>query len=73
VSYGLLLQHAMRYGWATANPIRLIRQSALPLEEEIVLTPVEAAALLQELRDPFYSLILLACVSPVRGEANSSD
>jgi hypothetical protein len=43
------------------------------LEEEIVLTPVEAAALLQELRDPFYSLILLACVPPVRGEANSSD
>jgi integrase len=42
----VLLQHAMRYGWATANPIRLVRQSALPLEEEIVLTPVEVAALL---------------------------
>ncbi|MGD0443164.1 MAG: site-specific integrase [Edaphobacter sp.] len=62
----VLFQHAMRYGWATANPIRLVRQSALPVEEEIVLTPVEVAALLQELRDPFYSLILLACVTGLR-------
>jgi integrase len=62
----VIFQHAMRYGWATANPIRLVRQSALPVEEEIVLTPVEVAALLQELKDPFYTLILLACVTGLR-------
>ncbi len=62
----VLYQHAMRYGWATANPIRLVRQSALPFQEEIVLTPVEVAALLSELRDPFHTLILLACVTGLR-------
>jgi integrase len=62
----VLFQHAMRYEWATANPIRLVRQSAMPLQEEIVLTAVEVAALLSELRDPFYSLILLAAVTGLR-------
>jgi integrase len=62
----ILFQHAMRYGWATANPIRLVRQSALPQQEEIVLTPVEVAALLAELRDPFHALILLASVTGLR-------
>lgn len=42
----VLYQHAMRYEWATTNPIRLVRQSALPLQEEITLTPVEVGALL---------------------------
>jgi site-specific recombinase XerD len=46
----VLFQHAMRYEWATTNPIRLVRQSAMPLQEEIVLTPIEIAALLSELR-----------------------
>ena len=62
----ILFQHAMRYGWASANPIRLVRQSALPLQEEIVLAPVEVAALLGELKDPFYTLILLASVTGLR-------
>jgi integrase len=62
----VLFQHAMRYEWALSNPIRLVRQSAMPLEEEVVLTPVEVGALLQELRDPFYTLILLACVTGLR-------
>jgi integrase len=62
----VLFQHAMRYGWATTNPIRLVRQSALPLQEEIVLAPVEIAALLSELRDPFYTLILLVSVTGLR-------
>ena len=56
----ILFQHAMRYEWATTNPIRLVRQSALPLQEEIVLEPVEIAALLAELREPFRTLILSA-------------
>ena len=62
----ILFQHAMRYGLATTNPIRLVRQSALPLQEEIVLAPVEVGALLLELRDPFYTLILLASVTGLR-------
>ena len=62
----ILFQHAMRYEWAAANPIRLVRQSALPLQEEIVLEPIEIAALLTELRDPFRTLILLASVTGLR-------
>jgi integrase len=62
----ILFQHAMRYEWATTNPIRLVRQSALPLQEEIVLEPVETAALVAELRDPFRILILLAAVTGLR-------
>jgi integrase len=38
----------------------------MPQEEEIVLEPVEVAALLEELRDPFRSLILLAAVTGLR-------
>jgi len=62
----LLYQHAMRYDWATSNPIRLVRQSALPQQEEIVLIPVAVAALLAELRDPFHALVLLASVTGLR-------
>ena len=62
----ILFQHAMRYELASSNPIRLVRQSALPLQEEIVLAPVEVAALLSELRDPFYTLILLVSVTGLR-------
>jgi integrase len=62
----ILFQHAMRYEWATINPIRLVRQSAMPLVEEIVLSAIEVSALLCELRDPFYALILLASVTGLR-------
>jgi len=59
----VLFQHVMRYEWTTANPIRLVRQSAVPQQEEIILAPVEVAALLEELRDPFRTLILLASIT----------
>jgi len=62
----VLFQHAMRYEWADRNPIRLVRQSAVPTREEIVLEPVEVQALLSELRDPFRTLILLASVTGLR-------
>jgi integrase len=62
----VLFQHAIRYEWATTNPIRLVRQSAMPQHEEIVLEPVEVQALLSELRDPFRTLILLASVTGLR-------
>ena len=62
----VLFQHAMRYEWMTRNPIRLVRQGSLPQQEEIVLAPVEVAALLDELRDPFFTIILLAAVTGLR-------
>ena len=62
----VLFQHAMRYEWAVSNPIRLVRQGALPQQEEIALEPVEVAAILSELRDPFQTLILLAAVTGLR-------
>ena len=62
----VLFQHAMRYEWTTTNPIRLVRQSAMPVKEEIVLLPVEVSALLAELQEPFRTLILLASVTGLR-------
>ena len=62
----VLFQHAMRYEWATANPIRLVRQGAMPQQEEIVLLPVEVASLLAELRGSFYTLVLLAAITGLR-------
>jgi integrase len=62
----VLFQHAMRYEWATTNPIRLVRQSAIPQQDEITLAPVEVSALLSELQDPFRTLILLASVTGLR-------
>jgi len=62
----VLFQHAMRYEWTTTNPIRLVRQSAKPEQEYIVLEPVEVSALLSELSDPFRTLILLASVTGLR-------
>jgi integrase len=61
-----LFQHAMRYEWATTNPIRLVRQSAKSKQEHFVLEPVEVSALLSELRDPFRTMILLASVTGLR-------
>jgi integrase len=62
----VLFQHAMRYEWTDRNPIRLVRQSAMPTREEIALEPFEIEALLSELREPFRTLILLASVTGLR-------
>ena len=62
----VLFQHALRYELVDRNPIRLVRQSAKPQHDQIVLTPVEIAAMLQELRDPFRTLLLLAAVTGLR-------
>lgn len=62
----VLFQHAMRYEWAASNPIRLVRQSAMPQQEECALESFEVAALLQELRGPFRTLILLASATGLR-------
>lgn len=62
----VLFQHAMRYEWADRNPIRLVRQSAMSEQEQVILSPVEVSALLSELRDPFRTLILLVSVTGLR-------
>lgn len=62
----VLFQHAMRYGWANANPIRLVRQSSLSVKEQVVLEHIEIEALLQQLRDPFYTLILFVSITGLR-------
>ena len=38
----------------------------MPLQEQVVLTPVEVASLLEELRDPFRAIVLLAAVTGLR-------
>jgi integrase len=43
-----------------------VRQSAIPVQEEIVLAPAEISALLSELHDPFRTLIFLASVTGLR-------
>jgi len=48
------------------NPILLVRQSSLPTEEKAVLTPLEVKALIQELNDPFRTIVLLAAVTGLR-------
>jgi integrase len=62
----VLFQHAVRYEWVASNPIRLVRQGAMPQQEEIALEPVEVSAILAELHDPFRTLILLASVTGLR-------
>ena len=64
--FSVLFQHAMRYEWCVSNPIRLVRQGAMPVHEQIVLTSVEIAALLAELHNPFRVLILLVAVTGLR-------
>ena len=64
--FGVLFQHAMRYEWATTNPIRLVRQTAKPLREHEVLEPAEISALLAELAEPFRTLVLTASMTGLR-------
>ena len=64
--FSILYQHAMRYEWTTTNPARLARQGAMPVVEHEVLTPVEVAALLSELRDPFSAIVYAAYVTGLR-------
>jgi integrase len=60
----ILYRHAMRYGWATQNPIRSVRQSAKRQHEPAILTPQEVTALLAAL--PIYARTM-AVVAAVTG------
>jgi integrase len=61
-----LYEHAMRYGWATANPIRQVRQSAKRLSEPDVLTVEEIAAILDGLSEPCRTITLAAVLTGLR-------
>jgi integrase len=61
-----LYEHAMRYGWATANPIKQVRQSAKRLTEPDVLTVAEIPALLAELAEPCRTVTLAAVLTGLR-------
>jgi len=61
-----LFEHAMRYGWATANPIKQVRQSAKRLREPDVLTVSEVFAILVRLPEPCRTIILTAALTGLR-------
>lgn len=61
-----LYEHAMRYGWATANPIKQVRQSAKRLSEPDILTVEEIAATLAELAEPCRTVTLAAALTGLR-------
>jgi integrase len=61
-----LYEHAMRYGWATANPIKQVRQSAKRLSEPDVLTVEEIAAILARLTEPCRTITLAAALTGLR-------
>jgi integrase len=61
-----LYEHAMRYGWATANPIKQVRQSAKRLSEPDVLTVDEVSAILVRLTEPCRTVTLSAALTGLR-------
>jgi integrase len=61
-----LYEHAMRYGWATANPIKQVRQSSKRMSEPDVLSVEEIAAILNELTDPCRTITLTAALTGLR-------
>ena len=61
-----LFEHAMRYGWATANPIKQVRQSGKRLSEPDVLTAEETSAILAELSEPARTITFTASVTGLR-------
>lgn len=59
-------QHARRYEFIATKPISLVRQSAVRLKEPEVLDPEEVGALLEELDEPFRTIVYLAAVTGMR-------
>lgn len=59
----LLFQWARRWRMIDSNPIELVRQSNRRLKAPRVLTPQDFQALLQELRDPYRTMVTVsACL-----------
>ncbi len=61
-----LYQHARRHEFIATNPISLVRQSAVRQREPEVLDPEEVGALLEELDEPFRTIVYLAAVTGMR-------
>ncbi len=64
--FGVVYQHAMRYDWATRNPIREVRQSAKRRQEPDVLTPEEVTILLAALPTYARTMAVIAAVTGLR-------
>jgi integrase len=64
--FGVLFQHALRYGWAERNPIRQVRQSAKRRREPDVLTYEEVLTLLTHLPPVARTMVLVAAVTGLR-------
>jgi integrase len=65
----MLFRHAMRYEFATTNPIALVRQSAKRLIDPIILEVSEIRGLLAELLkqpEPGFTLVFTAVVTGLR-------
>ena len=66
--FGVLYQHAMRYGWAERNPIREVRQSQRRKREPDILTSEELEALIRDLPEPARTLVIMASTGTATGE-----
>lgn len=64
--FGVLYQHAMRYGWANRNPIRAVRQSLKRLKEPDILIPEELEAIINGLSEPSRTIVITAAVTGLR-------
>jgi integrase len=64
--FGVLFQHALRYGWAERNPIREVRQSAKRRQEPDILTAAEILMLLALLPAHAHTMVVLAAVTGLR-------
>lgn len=61
-----LFNHAMRQEWLEQNPITLVRQSAKRQRTPDVLEVAEIKALLEELQEPFRTMVFLAAGTGLR-------
>lgn len=61
-----IFNHAMRWEFASVNPITLVRQSAKRTRAPEVLTAEEIGALLSELKDPWRTAVYLAVTTGLR-------
>lgn len=64
--FSVLYQHALRYGWASRNPIREVRQSAKRQQTPDILTPEEVNVLLTLLPDYARTMVVVAAVTGLR-------
>jgi integrase len=61
-----LFSHAIRYGWASSNPITAVRTSSKRLRDPEILTPEEFRLLLKELPQREQVMVLLAAATGLR-------